>query len=86
MEKINLESIFVILRRESWYRSVVGHGDDIVVPDDGDDEEGKGEADAEAEAGTGKRRGGTGLSSSLLPLIVLALLLPIYRLSIRDHH
>ena len=30
MEKINLESIFVVLWGESWYRSIVGHGDDIV--------------------------------------------------------
>jgi hypothetical protein len=32
MEKINLESLFVVLWGEGWHRSVVGHGDDI---DDG---------------------------------------------------
>jgi hypothetical protein len=27
MEKVNLESIFVVLWGESWYRSIVGHGE-----------------------------------------------------------
>ena len=31
MEDINLESLFVVLRGESWYRSVVRHGDDTVT-------------------------------------------------------
>jgi hypothetical protein len=29
MENINLESIFVVLWGESWYRIVVGHADDM---------------------------------------------------------
>ena len=31
MEEINLESLFVVLWGESWYRRIVGHGGDIVT-------------------------------------------------------